>query len=94
MSDDQLLEPIVPDYQGANVRGIIPAILGPTTWRDSLPDWMPSLLGDAHQIVLLVVDGLGWDQLLEHAHVAPPIAGLDGRAITTVAPTTTATALT
>lgn len=94
MSDDQLLEPIVPDYQGANVRGIIPAILGPTSWQHTLPSWMPPALSDAEQIVLLVVDGLGWDQLRDHAHVAPTIAGLDGRAITTVAPTTTATALT
>jgi predicted AlkP superfamily pyrophosphatase or phosphodiesterase len=88
------LEPIVPDYQGANVRGIIPAILGPTSWRRSLPDWMPSLVSHADQIVLLVVDGLGWDQLQSHTDVAPTIAGLDGRSITTVAPTTTATALT
>jgi predicted AlkP superfamily pyrophosphatase or phosphodiesterase len=94
VSDDQLLEPIVPDYGGANVRGIIPAILGPVSWRRSLPEWMPPLLGEADQVVLLVVDGLGWDQLWDHAHVAPTIAGLDGRSITTVAPTTTATALT
>ena len=94
VSDDQLLEPIVPDYAGANVRGIIPAILGPVSWKPSLPEWMPPMLADADQIVLLVVDGLGWDQLQDHAHIAPTIAGLDGRAITTVAPTTTATALT
>ena len=94
VSDDQALEPIVPDYAGANVRGIIPAILGPVSWKRSLPDWMPAVLAEADQIVLLVVDGLGWDQLREHAHIAPTIAGLTGRAITTVAPTTTATALT
>lgn len=94
VSDAQLLEPIVPDYGGANVRGIIPAFLGPVSWRRSLPAWMPSLLADAEQIVLLVIDGLGWDQLQSHTQVAPTIAGLDGRAITTVAPTTTATALT
>lgn len=94
VSDEQPLEPIVPDYAGANVRGIIPAILGPVSWKRSLPDWMPAMLAEADQIVLLVVDGLGWDQLRDHAHIAPTIAALDGRAITTVAPTTTATALT
>lgn len=88
------LQPIVPDYAGANVRGIIPAILGPVDWRSSLPAWMPDVLAHAEQIVLLVVDGLGWDQLCDHAHVAPTIAGLAGGPITTVAPTTTATALT
>ena len=67
-------EPILPDYAGANVRGIIPSLLGPASWKRSLPSWMPSLLSDADQIVLLVLDGLGWDQLQEHAEVAPTIA--------------------
>lgn len=87
-------EPIIPDYAGANVRGIIPALLGPSSWMSGLPDWMPAVLAGADQIVLLVVDGLGWDQLQGHRHVAPTIAGLEGGPITTVAPTTTATALT
>lgn len=94
VTDDLQLEPIVPDYAGANVRGIVPAILGPVSWQPHLPDWMPELLTHAEQIVLLVVDGLGWDQLQTHRHIAPTIAALSGRAISTVAPTTTATALT
>lgn len=94
VTDDLQLEPIIPDYAGANVRGIVPAILGPVSWQRHLPDWMPDLLSQAEQIVLLVVDGLGWDQLQSHRHVAPTIAGLSGGAISTVAPTTTATALT
>lgn len=94
VTDDPELQPIVPDYSGANVRGIVPAILGPVSWKGQLPAWMPELLAHADQIVLLVVDGLGWDQLQSHASVAPTIAGLSGGAITTVAPTTTATALT
>jgi hypothetical protein len=44
--------------------------------------------------VLLVLDGLGWDQLSERRHLAPTLAGMAGGPITTVAPTTTATALT
>lgn len=92
--DDQVPQPIVPDYGGANVRGIIPAILGPVSWQRSLPTWMPPVLAEADQIVLLVIDGLGWDQLLDHSDTAPTIAALDGGRITTVAPTTTATALT
>ncbi len=86
-------EPIVPDYGGANVRGIVPALLGPTTWTTGLPAWMPELVADARQVVLFVLDGLGWDQLQERRHLAPTIAGLAGGSITTVAPTTTATAL-
>lgn len=86
--------PILPDYSGPNVRSIVPALLGPTSWGAHLPSWMPDCLGDADQVVLLVLDGLGWEQLTERAHLAPVLAGLEGRAITTVAPSTTATALT
>jgi len=86
-------EPILPDYAGANVRGLVPALLGPGAWSSSLPDWFPDVVRDAEQVVLLVLDGLGWDQLGDHAAVAPTIAALDGRRITTVAPTTTSTAL-
>jgi hypothetical protein len=85
--------PIVPDYAGANVRGIVPALLGPATWDGTLPDWMPSILAEAEQIVLLVLDGLGWDQLQEHVALMPALASLTGGRITTVAPTTTSTAL-
>jgi predicted AlkP superfamily phosphohydrolase/phosphomutase len=43
--------------------------------------------------VLLALDGLGWDQLEERRHLAPTLAGMAGGAITTVAPSTTATAM-
>jgi hypothetical protein len=86
--------PILPDYAGANVRGIVPALLGPGDWATSLPDWMPSALRDARQVVLLILDGLGWDQLMDHKSSMPTVSTMAGSAITTVAPTTTATALT
>ena len=85
--------PIIPDYGGANVRGIMPALLGPGSWADSLPSWFPEPVRHADRVVVLVLDGLGWDQLQARPHVAPTIAGLVGGKITTVAPTTTATAL-
>jgi predicted AlkP superfamily pyrophosphatase or phosphodiesterase len=44
--------------------------------------------------VLLVLDGLGWEQLRRMQRVAPTVAGAEGGPITSVAPTTTATALT
>lgn len=83
--------PVLPDYSGPNVRGIIPALLGPDR---RLPDWMPRVLAEARQVVLLVIDGLGWEQLVEHRHLLPTLGAMDGGPITTVAPTTTATALT
>jgi hypothetical protein len=86
-------QPILPDYAGANVRGIVPALLGPSSWETSLPAWMPEPVSRARQVVLLVLDGLGWDQLQERRDIAPTIASLAGGPVTTVAPTTTATAL-
>ena len=87
--------PIIPDYTGANVRGIIPALLGPATWSAStLPGWMPAPVVDSDQCVLLVLDGLGWDQFRDRAAMMPNLAGFVGQSIHTVAPTTTATALT
>ncbi len=86
-------QPVLPDYGGANVRGIIPALLGPQGWSRSLPTWMPEMITQAKQVVLLVLDGLGWDQLQARREIAPTIAALQGGPITTVAPTTTATAL-
>jgi predicted AlkP superfamily pyrophosphatase or phosphodiesterase len=44
--------------------------------------------------VLFVLDGLGWEQLLERSVLAPTLAAMAGRPIDAVAPTTTATSLT
>jgi len=85
--------PIVPDYSGPNVRGIVPALLGPASWSDSMPPWMPEAVHGADAVVLFVLDGLGWDQLQSHAKSAHTLSAMQGRSIHTVAPTTTATAL-
>lgn len=84
--------PMLPSYAGANLRGIIPALLAPTRTAE-LPAWFPATVGGADQVVLLVVDGLGWEQLQERATLAPTLAGLDGGPITSVVPSTTSTAL-
>jgi hypothetical protein len=85
-------EPILADYSGANVCGIVPALLaGP---RPELPSWFPAPVLDARSVVLVVLDGLGWEQLRSRAAAAPTIAAMAGGPITTVAPSTTATALT
>jgi predicted AlkP superfamily pyrophosphatase or phosphodiesterase len=51
-------------------------------------------VADARQIVLLVLDGLGAEQLQARAVLAPVLAAGEGRTITSVAPSTTAAALT
>lgn len=85
--------PIIPDYLGANVRGIVPSLLGPGEWETTLPAWFPEPVRHARQVVLLVLDGLGWDQFQANTVHLSALSSLAGRAITTVAPTTTATAL-
>jgi predicted AlkP superfamily pyrophosphatase or phosphodiesterase len=81
---------VLPDYGGGCISNVVPALL---EW-DEAPSWMPAPAVDADQVVLFVIDGLGWEQLQDHAHLAPTLAAMAGRAITSVVPTTTATALT
>jgi predicted AlkP superfamily pyrophosphatase or phosphodiesterase len=82
---------VLPDYGGPCITNIVPALLGPL---DEAPSWFPPLLADADQVVLFVVDGLGWEQVQARLSTVPNIATMEGRSITTVAPSTTATALT
>lgn len=82
---------VIPDYLGANLAGVVPALLSNSPER---PGWLPRAALGAEQVVLLVVDGLGWLQLSERLVMLENLAALEGRPITTVAPSTTAAALT
>ncbi len=86
-----LSQPVLPDYRGANLAGVVPALLAPPGGR---PAWLPAELRSAEQVVLLVADGLGWLQLEDRRHLLPRLSGMAGGPITTVVPSTTATALT
>ncbi len=83
--------PLLPDYGGACLDGVVPAILNRA---GGLPGWFPGVVAGAEQVVLLVLDGLGWEQLRQRPAIAPVLASMEGESITTVAPSTTATALT
>ncbi|HEX2118682.1 MAG TPA: alkaline phosphatase family protein, partial [Acidimicrobiales bacterium] len=61
---------------------------------NSAPAWLPEPAVGASQVVLLVLDGLGWLQLQERPGLAPTMTAMAGRPLTTVAPSTTAAALT
>ena len=82
--------PILPAWSGGCVADIVPALLGSERGQSLLPHDVV----DARTVVLLVIDGLGWEQLRAHARVAPTLAGLAGGPITTIAPSTTSVALT
>jgi hypothetical protein len=84
------MEPLIPDYDGACLSNVVPALLEPPPDR---PSWMPPTAWGAPQVVLLALDGLGWDQFEQRRHLAPTLAAMEGGPISTVAPSTTATAL-
>lgn len=89
-ADSVLPDP--PRYGRAALSDVLPSVaagLGVPGFHDVLG------LGDIDRAVVLLVDGLGSEQLAAHATVAPVMAGLlaDGGAIDAAFPTTTPTGL-
>ena len=82
--------PVLPDYRGSCLSNVVPALLGPP----DASDWLPAPVRRAKSVVLLLVDGMGWEQLQDRAELTPVLSAMEGGPITTVAPTTTTTALT
>jgi len=78
---------VVPAYGQGCLTDLLPAL---TSGR---PGPLPVEFGDGPR-VLLVVDGLGWEQMKTWSHLLPNLTQFVGDAITTVAPSTTAAALT
>ena len=60
-------EPVLPDWDGAGLHRVVPTLLGELAHpgRTALPDWFPEPVAGADQVVLLVLDGLGEEQLRE-----------------------------
>lgn len=90
-SDTDQTHPLLPDYDGGCISRLVPALLEP---GEDTSAWLPAEATEADQVVLLVLDGLGWNQLATRHHLAPTLAGMLGGPITSVSPSTTATALT
>lgn len=84
-------QPLLPDYSGACVSNIAGALLEPD---DDGPSWMPREVAMADQVVFLVIDGLGWEQWQARTAMTPALCAVTATPITTVAPSTTATAMT
>ena len=88
--------PRLPDWDGACLHRVVPALLGELSSPGAtpLPAWFPEPASGAAQVVLLVIDGLGEEQLQERRALAPVLSSGVGGPITSVAPSTTACALT
>jgi len=88
--------PVLPDFAGPGIQSVVPALLEHLARPGAAPlaPWIPAPVAEATQIVLLVLDGLGSEQLAARRGIAPVLAGAVGSPITSVAPSTTACALT
>jgi len=80
---------VLPQLDGASVAGLIPALVGGRP-----APWMPEPVRDARSVVLLVLDGLGANEIEARPTVFKELGAMEGGPITTVAPSTTSTALT
>jgi hypothetical protein len=83
--NDTARDLVRPDYDGRSVRGLVRALRAGA-------DWIPEVARTADAVVLLVLDGLGWNQV--QSRDLPNLGPLDGGPITSVVPSTTPTALT
>lgn len=86
-------QPLIPDYGGACIANVMPELVKSMMGR-SVAAWVPQSVVGSKQIVLLVLDGLGWTQLQDRSAMMPTLTGFEGDAITSVAPTTTTACLT
>lgn len=85
----RMIDLVPPAYGGACIANVLPAL-----FAEGRPAaWLPEPARAASQVVLLVLDGLGWAQLQDRREITPTMASMEGGPITSVAPTTTATAL-
>lgn len=86
----------IPDYQGGSIvnlmRSIITARGGASSVYPPLRDLDPDMLSDARNIILLIMDGLGYHYLTQRAPDSVMAQHLHGR-IHAVAPPTTAASI-
>lgn len=87
--------PIAPAYGRGCLTDLVPAMLGPGgVGTISGIDGSSVAVDTSKPIVLVVLDGLGSDQLRVRPDITPVMTAMSGTVITSVAPSTTATALT
>ena len=80
-----------PDYGSGSLAEIVPSLCDGLR----LPGFWDHLqFGEFERAIVIVIDGLGYEQLHQHKAIAPVLAAADRGPITTVFPTTTPTALT
>ncbi len=85
---------VLPDYSGRCITGVIGSLgVGLATTSPRIDDLSTAVRG-ATGVVLVILDGLGDDQLEARGRLAPVLSGSRLAPLTSVAPSTTAAALT
>ncbi|MFC7136622.1 alkaline phosphatase family protein [Halobaculum litoreum] len=96
LPDDDYLFPAYADYCFANVPGTVASVLGADAGRRLPSDTVPD--GEYSNVVVVLVDGLGWDRYRARRESVPLLdtLGAAGRAsrLTSVYPSETAAAIT
>lgn len=92
-----LSEAVLPDYDGGSIVNLMASIrtgLGGEAGRYAALKHLPdSRVEGARQIALVVIDGLGFDFLRQHADKAPTLSQYLHGSMTSVFPSTTAAAI-
>lgn len=89
----RLSKPLLPDYEGGCISNVVPELVKALIGKP-VASWVPSSVTGSKQIVLLILDGLGWEQFQDRLALMPTLGRFQGDAITSVAPTTTVSCLT
>lgn len=84
------MDPLVPRYGGGSLADVVPSLLAGL----GVPGMVDVLgISGPSRVCVLLVDGLGWSLLREHAADAPFLASLAGSPITAGFPSTTVSSL-
>jgi hypothetical protein len=83
------MDPIKPDYDGPCICNVVPALLD-----RRIHDWFPPGVDGASSVLFFLLDGLGWSALQQYRDELPVLSSLEATSINSVAPSSTASALT
>ncbi len=84
---------IVPSYDGACIKNVMVECIKILA-GEPVAEWMPRLARDASRLVVVLLDGLGWEQYQDNQASLPTLSTFEAVPITSVAPSTTVSALT
>lgn len=90
-----MVEARLPAYGTGSLAEVMPSVaaaLGVPGFVDTLG--IEQYSGSLRRACVLLVDGMGWNAIRAHQDLAPTLAAMSGRAITTGFPATTATSVT